>query len=201
MQEKNRQAQRSESTKAKLIQVGRQLFAEQGYAAVSMEELMARSGVSKGGIYHHFEGKEGLFLAVYRQMQQEITTHLEAQIEQKASDAWSGLCIGCHAFLEACLRPEVQRIVLLDAPSVLSWETWRTVDAELGLGSLKQGLAEAARMGFIDPTLSLEAIAVMLEGAMNDAAMWIARSNNPALTLTQAQQVLDRLLESIRSAS
>ena len=41
---------------------------------------------------------------------------------------------GTEMFLDACLEPEVQRIVLLDAPAVLGWERWREIAADHGLG-------------------------------------------------------------------
>ena len=39
-------------------------FAEQGYAGATLDGIAARAGVTKGGIYFHFAGKEELFFAV-----------------------------------------------------------------------------------------------------------------------------------------
>ncbi|GAA1599688.1 AcrR family transcriptional regulator [Actinoplanes couchii] len=47
-----------------LITVGRQLFAERGYDATSVEEVAARAKVSKPVVYEHFGGKEGLYAVV-----------------------------------------------------------------------------------------------------------------------------------------
>jgi AcrR family transcriptional regulator len=47
-----------------LIGVGRQVFAERGYEAASIEEVAERAGVSKPVVYEHFGGKEGLFAVV-----------------------------------------------------------------------------------------------------------------------------------------
>ena len=80
------------------------------------------------------------------------------------------------------MDPEVQRIVLLDAPVVLSWEAWREVDARYGLGSLKQGLREAQAAGAIAGD-DLDAVAHLLLGAMNEVAMWIARAADPSAGL------------------
>jgi AcrR family transcriptional regulator len=53
-----------------LLDVGRQLFAERGFEATSIEEVAARAGVSKPVVYEHFGGKEGLYAVVVdREMQ------------------------------------------------------------------------------------------------------------------------------------
>src|SRR4051812_47869831 len=59
------QAQRRESTRAALLQAGRKLFAEHGYDAVAAEEIVTEAGVTRGALYHHFDGKAGLFEAVF----------------------------------------------------------------------------------------------------------------------------------------
>ena len=53
-----------------LLDIGRELFAEKGYAAASIEEVAARADVSKPVVYEHFGGKDGLYTAVAgREMQ------------------------------------------------------------------------------------------------------------------------------------
>jgi AcrR family transcriptional regulator len=47
-----------------LIAIGRQLFAERGFDATSIEEVAARAKVSKPVVYEHFGGKEGLYAVV-----------------------------------------------------------------------------------------------------------------------------------------
>ena len=50
--------------RAQLIEIGREVFAERGFTATSVEEIAARASVSKPIIYDHFGGKEGLYAAV-----------------------------------------------------------------------------------------------------------------------------------------
>lgn len=47
-----------------LIIIGRQLFAERGFDATSIEEVASRAKVSKPVVYEHFGGKEGLYAVV-----------------------------------------------------------------------------------------------------------------------------------------
>lgn len=192
-----RQAERTEATRALLLRVARRMFVERGYAAVPAEDLVREAGLTRGALYHHFGGKDGLFAALYEQVQREVTARIDAAAEARV-DAWEALRAGCHAFLECCTDPEVQRIVLLDAPVVLSWEAWREVDVRHGLGSLREGLQMAHESGAVAGD-SLEALAHLLLGAMNEAGMWIARAPDPAAALAQARAGLDRLLQGLRT--
>ena len=70
------QAERSEGTRAALISAGRELFAERGYAAVGTEEIVRHAGVTRGALYHHFDGKRELLAAVYEQLESEIAARL-----------------------------------------------------------------------------------------------------------------------------
>jgi AcrR family transcriptional regulator len=72
----------SAQRREQLIVVGRQLFAERGYEATSIEEVAARAKVSKPVVYDHFGGKEGLYAVVVdrevRALLDRITTALTA---------------------------------------------------------------------------------------------------------------------------
>ena len=66
------QAERSEATRGALIDAARRLFAERGYADVGTEEIVRAAGVTRGALYHHFDGKRDLLRAVYEQIEAEI---------------------------------------------------------------------------------------------------------------------------------
>jgi len=97
-----------------------------------------------------------------------------------------------------CVDPPVRRVVLLDAPAVLGWEHWREVDARHGLGLLKDGLCEAMAQGALRDQ-PVDPIAHLLLGAMNEAAMWIARSPEPEMALRQVGESLNELLEGLHA--
>lgn len=176
--------------------VARQLFSQRGYAAVSTEEVVRTAQVTRGALYHHFAGKRELFLAVFEDAQREIAARIEAAA-LAASDSWTGLLAGCRAFLEVSLDPGLQRIVMLDAPAVLGWEMWRQVDAVHGLSSLKAGLTDLIEAGLITPQ-PVDALAHLLSGAMNEAALWIAQAPDPPEALEQAMTTLQVLLKGLQ---
>jgi len=53
------------------------LFAEHGYDGVSMRTVAREAGVSKSNIYHHFESKEALYLAIMQSSAEKLSEMVE----------------------------------------------------------------------------------------------------------------------------
>lgn len=185
------------ATANRLIAAGRELFGARGFDQVSQAELVRRAGVTRGALYHHFDGKEGVFAAVYAELQAEITERILDSASQEES-VWGQLTAGCRAFLRACLERDVQRIVLEDGPRVLGWDHWRAVDAGSGLVALQEGVRSAIRAGEMRK-LPEEATARGLLGTMNELGIWLAAADEPHMALREAETVLAALLEGLRS--
>lgn len=190
-------AAQREATVAALVTAGRELFAERGYAGVGTEEIVQRAGVTRGALYHHFRGgKEELFRAVLVQVSAEIVQKVTAAAGS-TDDPWEELVLGSEAFLDACATPEVQRIVLMDAPSVLGWDVRRAIDADYGLRLLEGAVQNAIDAGRLMPG-SASAVAHVLAGALDEAAMVVARAEDPAAARQEVSQTVRRLLEGLR---
>lgn len=189
-------AQQREATTARLIEVACAIFTRDGYANAATEEIVHEAGVTRGALYHHFGSKEGLFKSVLQEVQRQVGVRIENATEGK-QDVQEQLIAGCVAFLEASLDPQVQRIMLIDAPAVLGWSVWREYDAEYSMKSLREALATLMADGRL-PALSLDALTHLLSGAMNEAALWIAQSPNPQVALEEGVQSLTWLLQSLQ---
>jgi AcrR family transcriptional regulator len=192
----NSKAAQRAATSATLINVARELFATQGYNQTGMESIVQQAGVTRGALYHNFGGKEGLFEAVVHAVQRSVAARVSLAASE-TSDPWEQLIAGCRAFLAASLDREVQQILLLDGPAVLGWEAWRQIDMAYSFRLLLEGLAELERTGQLK-TPSAEGLAYMLSGAMNEAALWIARSSEPEKALESAIATLAQLLHTLR---
>ena len=191
-------AAQREATTAALISVARQLFAERGYAGVGTEEIVQRAGVTRGALYHHFRGgKEELFRAVLVQISAEIVQQV-ASAAMATEDPWEELVLGSEAFLDACATPEVQRIVILDAPAVLDWDVRRAIDADYGLRLLENAVQEAMDAGRMMAG-SAPAVAQVLAGALDEAAMVVARADDPMAAREEMGLTIRRLLEGLRA--
>ena len=192
----NKQDARSRRTMDRLLAQARRAFSEQGFAGASAEQIVAAAGVTRGALYHHFEGKKGLFRAVVEQAQEEIDLRVRAAVE-KARDPVEMLIAGNDEFLAACLDPGVRRILLIDAPAVLGWQEWRRIDEAHVLGRYREFLRQIMDQGLLRP-LPADALAHVISGAANEAALWAAQAQDPAAALAQAQHTMGELIRSLR---
>jgi AcrR family transcriptional regulator len=195
MSRRRTQEERSEATRAKLIAAARRLFAERGYAGVGTEEIVRAAGVTRGALYHHFAGKPQLLEAVYEQVEGELTQKI-ATGALSGSDPLEALRAGSEMFLDACLEPEVQRIVLLDAPAVLGWERWREIAADYGLGLVEAALGAAMESGQI-ARQPLRPLAHVMMGALDEAAMLVARADDTEAARAEVGATLNSILEGL----
>src|SRR5882672_8698751 len=62
-------ARHTANTRSALIRAGRELFTKKGYDATSTDEIVERSRLSKGALYHHFSSKHELFRAVFEDVE------------------------------------------------------------------------------------------------------------------------------------
>lgn len=194
---RSRKAEQAEATRSALIKAGRELFAQRGYAGVGTEEIVQRARVTRGALYHHFRGKEDLFRAVYEELERELVEQI-ADRASTAKDPFEALKAGHRAFLDACEDPAVQRITLLDAPSVLGWEQWREIGMRYGFGLVRGTLDAAMDAGLIErqPVVPLSHL---LLGAIDEAAMVVARADDDGKTRREVGAALDRFLEMLRA--
>jgi len=188
---------RGQATRGELVAVARELFAERGYAGVGTQEIVARAGVTRGALYHHFEDKRDLFRSVHEELEQRLVADIGERI-QGIDDPWELLTTGVRAFLDACTDPAVIRISLLDAPVVLGWQEWREIDARYGLGLVSFGLQNAMERG-VFARREVRPLAHVLIGAMTEAAMVIANARNHAAARREVEPPLLALLEGLRS--
>ncbi|HSK49629.1 MAG TPA: helix-turn-helix domain-containing protein [Solirubrobacterales bacterium] len=177
-----------------MIAAARQLFGARGYAAVGAEEIVGAAGVTRGALYHHFGGKEKLLEAVYEQIEAESTQRVAAVVlGSELTSPLAAMRAGIEVFLDDCSKPELQRVVLHDAPAVLGWDRWREIAAANGLGLIEASLVAAIDAGEIRP-LPVQPTAHLLLGALDEAAMLIARSEDPEAR-AEVTAVLLALLE------
>ena len=188
----------AEATRQLLLSVARRLFAEHGYAATSIEEIIKEAGVARGALYHHFSGKGALFRAVYDQVQAEVAARVVATA-LSSSEPWDGVRAGLGAFLDACLEPEFRRIVVLDSVPVLAQDVWDGGIEHNELPMLRSVLAPLVEAYL--PGVAVEPLVHVALGGLYGAALYIARSSDPKAARAEADTVLDTLIGGLRSPS
>ncbi|TVR71589.1 MAG: TetR/AcrR family transcriptional regulator [Sphaerobacteraceae bacterium] len=189
-------AAQREATRQALILEARRQFAERGYAGVSLAEIVDGVGVTKGALYHLFPGKEALFREVVCQLHAEVAERIGSTATE--ADHWTQLVLGCEMFLRASTEPGIQQIMLIDAPAVLGWDAWRQLDASTSMQQLDEIIRALIDEGVV-PEQPVPPLVHLLSGAMNEAALWLAHSDDRERDLADVMAALTRLLESLRT--
>jgi AcrR family transcriptional regulator len=185
--------ERGRATRDRLIAAARELFGARGYDGTSIEAVLESAGVARGALYHHFPTKEALFDAVLDQVVADVAEAV-AGAARAAPDPVASLRAGCTEWLRMALDPAVQRIVLLDPPAVVGWSRWREIDEQHTLGGLRTSLELIAREGRL-PAGNVDLLAHMVLAAVNEAALMIARAEDPEQALRQGREAVDTLLD------
>lgn len=191
------QAERTEATTTALVDAARELFARDGYDATSLDAVAARAGMTKGAVYHHFDGKRQLFEAVFSREIDRMTTPLAAAYTRK-KDPWDAFKAASRAFLDECLDPGLQRIVLLDAPAAIGWEGIRRLEAPL-LELMELAISRAAEADRIAQRPPAP-LAHFLFGATCEVAMIVARADDQQRAHRQAVAEIGRVLDSLAAS-
>jgi AcrR family transcriptional regulator len=167
-------------TRSALVAAGRRRFGRDGFAATSVDDLAREARVSTGALYHHFRTKTALFEAVFEEIHSEFM-QASARAAVEAPDPLESLARGFAAFLEAVLEPDVQQIMITDAPAVLGLARFTELDERYALdaivGTLKAAEAQH-QLHIEDP----ETLARLLLGGLTRGAMLIANSAKPKET-------------------
>lgn len=198
MSRPNKHVERSERTRARLVEAARELFSERGYADVPVEEVVRRAGVTRGALYHQFPGgKVGLFTAVFEQVEDELMAGIAAVLaDAGAEDPVAGLRAGIAATLDATRDPKLVQLTILDAPAVLGWEAWRAAGERYALGLVRAGLTAAMDAGAIARS-PVDPLAQLLLAAIEEALVYVARAEDSETARTEAQAALNRVLDGL----
>ena len=191
------QRERTDATRAGLVAAARRLFGAEGYAAVGTERVAREAAVTRGALYHQFTDKSELFAAVLDEVEAEIAHRMVAAVGgPDPGDSAALLLAGAGAFLDACAESDIQRIVLIDGPSVLGWERWREICLRHSVGLVAALLADGMQRGTI-PTQPIDPLTHVLVGAVDEAALYVARAVDPVQARTEVGAVLHRLATAI----
>lgn len=193
---KGQRLERGDATRALLLEVARSMFGARGYAATSLDDVVAAAGVTKGALYHHFRNKEQLFRAVADVVKRDTTAQLSDIF--LFPDPVESLVAGCTAMLDAYLEPSTRQIVWLDAPAVLDPAEYRELQARYEPVFLRAALRRAMRTGHVDE-LPLRALASMLVGAVGEACGYVASAAEPSVARADVLRTLARLIQGLRS--
>ncbi len=184
---------RAAATRQALLDAGRALFASRGYAATPREEIVARAGVTRGALQHHFGDKQALFLHVFESVEAEVVEAVARAAMAAGDDPIAELREGCRAYLDAVLDPTVQRICAIDGPAVLPDDVRREITDRYALGLVRHAVEQAIAAGQIE-AVPVEPLARVLLAAVTAAAQYVATAPDQTHARAEAGRTVDLLL-------
>jgi AcrR family transcriptional regulator len=189
----------AESTRLTLLETGRQLFLEHGYAAVGTEQLVRAAGLSRGALYHHFGGKQGLFETYFAELEQDAARRIDLAMMRPA-DPRTRLRAGMLEFLDVCCEHDYREIVLLQGPIALGWPRWRLLDQQFLAGHLVQGVGAMIESGLVRD-YPAELLVSTFYGVLRETSLAIADADEPAGILDNACRLVSGLLDAVTVAA
>lgn len=176
-----------------MLDAAREEFAAAGYQEARTEAIVARAGLTRGALYHHFGDKLGLFAAVVEQLQAEIAREVTAAATA-AGTPLAAMRAGFHRYLALCTRPDIRRIVAVDGPAALGWETWQELDERHAFDATRATLRAAMQAGEL-PEGADEPLARVLLGMITHAGLDVGRSTMPDRRQRELSQAVDLVLD------
>ncbi len=165
-------AERSRQTRRTLLDAGRALFADVGYARTTTGELVQRAGVTRGALYYHFRDKTALFESVFEEVHQESLQAMKTCMETAEGDPWERFLESLRVLTEQLGRPGVQRIVS-DGPAILG--PFHVRHETLGPQFLHTVFEQLVAEGVMKP-LPLGPLCRLVWAACFEAALHIAQT-------------------------
>lgn len=160
-------AAQAEATRQLLIDSAQALFREKGFAATSTVEIVARAGVTRGALQHHFSSKEELFKTIF---EKEASTIVASAAERVARDGWKGFLASTDDYIRNVASHETNRISFVDGPAVLGWAQWRKLQIDHGLSMIEVAIADGISSGEIAP-MPPRALAYLIRAIVEEASL------------------------------
>lgn len=193
-----RRAAFSASTKRALIDVAAERFTEVGYAAASLDAIVAGARVTKGALYHHFSGKQALFEAVFERVENDASKRIQDSFKGQ-KDPWAKALAGLRAFLAVVQEPAYRRIVIQDGPAVLGYERFREQEERSTFANvldIVRSVLEAGSWELDEPML--QTYARIFFGAMSSAGESVASATDPEEAAQRVEVAIAFLLRGVQ---
>ena len=193
-----RRQQYSVSTKRALVDVAEVLFTEGGYAATSLDSIVAGADVTKGALYHHFSGKQALFEAAFERVEADASLAIHQALKGHR-DPWAKATAGLRAFLAVVQEPRYRRIVIQEGPSVLGYERYREQEERSTFANVLEIVRAVLAAGDWDLDESLtHTFARIFFGAMSSAGEAVSSAPDVHAAAANVEIAIGFILEGFR---
>ncbi len=190
----SRRQQYSAATRRALIDMGEELFTEHGYAAASLDAIVAGAEVTKGALYHHFSGKQALFEAVFERVEVEASRAIQDALKGH-DDPWAKALAGLRAFLDVVQEPGYRRIVILEGPAVLGYARFREQEGRSTFANVLDIVGSVLEAGEWQLQEEMtETFTRIFFGAMSSAGESVSTSEDPIAAARRVEAAITFIL-------
>lgn len=166
--------ERFQKTRARLMRAFREAFLREGYEATTTARVLARAGLSKGALYHHFKSKAAVMEAIYEDESRRAIGRALASVDP-ARPPLERLRLALVAWTGEVRARTTSRILFEIGPSALGARRAREIEATISLIHIERLLREATEAGEIaDADAALTA--AMLNALVGEAALYALRT-------------------------
>ncbi len=182
-------------TRSKILEIAREKFVKKGFRNTSLKEIVEEIGLTRGAFYHHFKNKEEIFYELIKLIQGELGEYV-ANRSMESDEPWEQLITGCVAFIEKAIDKDLMKILLVDGPSIISWEAWKELDSENSESHLREHLLELQEQKIVK-NVNIDYLTSFISGGLNELAISISRSNQ--YDVKEIEESVKVMLEGIKN--
>ena len=194
-----RRQQYSASTRRALVAEARRLFTENGYVGTSLDAVVAGAAVTKGALYHHYNGKAALFEAVFAEVEAEAAKSIATSVKG-VKDPWEKSLVGLRAFLDVVQDPTYRRVVIQEGPSVLGYARYREQEERSAFAivlDIVNNVLSSGPWELEEPMV--ETFSRIFFGALSSAGESVAGSENPEAASARVEAAVAFMLMGLRT--
>lgn len=146
---KSRREMYAEATQTAILEEATALFAERGYSATSLEDVASAAQVTRGAVYHHFAGKQALFIAVLEDQERHVIEQIAA-VMLRHEDLWEGAIAAIDEFVDLCLDPTYSKLVWREGMAALGWQGLKECEEKFALGLIQRSVEAMVDAGYFE---------------------------------------------------
>ena len=181
------QQQRSDTTRATLLEAFRSSFLKNGYDRATTQTILSETGLSKGALYHHFRSKAEIIEAIYESESRSAIDRALVSVDVSAPPLIR-LRDACIAWLGEVRVPGIAKILFDIGPSALGQTRAREIEDGYSLGLLEALFQQAIDVGDIQET-DVRLAAALVNALVAEAALYTLRTG------LSSEEMLSKLLD------
>lgn len=190
------QIERSSATRSRILAVAREAFVRHGYEGASLDKIAAEASLTKGALYHHYDGKEAVFAAVFSLVSHE-TIEIAGKRASRTGTPRAQLKAAAIAWLKAVERNDARRILLDLGPTALGFARVRALEDSITLKPLLGLVHAVIEAEKLDSAVDAVLAARLINAALAEIALLRHDSDGRAPNSKMASIAISGIIDGV----